>query len=156
MNRLPFLGEVRWLAAQYLLRGAMRLAEPEMGLDAIQAFRDLLGAFKPDREFETAKVNPKTAAQLFSMMVAAEIPTDDPNKARWAVVQENGVVRLVADQLFRREGDAVYERGTEGFAQAVRYWMVDRARGASTEPDALESLARLFRQLDPFADRRGR
>lgn len=127
MKRMRWWAETRWLVAQYLLRYAMRLTEKEMGAEALQAFLGLIEAFRPAPEFNTVPMQATTGAALFKMLADAEALTLNPERARYAVIQEDGSVRLVEAMLFQREGDIAHVRGTPGFEQALRYWRVQTA-----------------------------
>jgi hypothetical protein len=73
---------------------------------------------------------PLGALDLRSRMIALEVLTEDPRHARFAVMQLDGHVRLVAENPYFREADITHARGTPGFEQFVRYWRIERSEDA--------------------------
>lgn len=67
-------------------------------------------------------------AAIAARMAALERLTDNPARARFAVMGLDGSVRLVAESPFYALGDIAHPRDTPAFDQFIRYWRIERAQ----------------------------
>lgn len=132
-KRMTTWREMKWWLAQKMIGWILDLTENEMRAETVGRFLAFQGSFWPDEEFETKPMTQRGLVELYNRLVAAEVLTQDPARANAAVIQLDGRVRLVVDQLFARDGDIAHARGTPEFDQALRYWRLDRSEATAEQ-----------------------